>query len=88
MWFSVKIAEDAHSMVWFNLGRYLMPPSHLTFSRTILSLKVCLKNMASTPLTLSSLEPSWQRTWHGLKCRGFELQALTLPSVSRDGARI
>ena len=43
MWFCVKIAEDAHSMVWFNLERHLMLPSHLTFSsRTILiSLKVC-----------------------------------------------
>ena len=39
--------------------------------------------MAFTPSTLSSVEPSWQMMWHGLKSGGCKPQAPILPSVPR-----
>ena len=36
------------------------------FSMTRLRLKVFFRNMSSTPSVISSPEPSWPPTWHGL----------------------
>ena len=44
--------------------------------------------MAFAPLTQSSVEPSWQMMWHGLKVEGFKPQAPSLPSVPRHKARM
>jgi hypothetical protein len=50
--------------------------------------KACSKNMGFTSSMLSSLEPSWRRTWHGLKMKVFKPQPPTLPLVSRDETRM
>ena len=62
--------ESYHNDIKYHTALYtiFMPPCHFTLGKP----KSCLKNVAFTPSTLSSPEPSWQTRWHGFKSEGIK----------------